>query len=260
MKILIADDHTVVRQGLKLILAESFKRATFGDAANSAQTLERVTRERWDIVILDLTMPGRSGLEVLKEIKSRFPTLPVLILSMHPEDQFAVRLLKAGASGYMTKESAPEELVGAMHKALAGGRYISPGLAEKMASLLVNDLQNAPHERLSDREFLILRLIASGKPVGVIARELSLSVKTVSTYRTRLLEKMGLTNNAEIVHYAFHNNLVPRSAQNPGVAPASPAPTAPLPGNPSGKIGPHPRLARRLAGSTPKRPPRPRSY
>lgn len=216
MRILIADDHAVVRQGLKQILADAFKRASFGEAANSQQALERVWKEAWDIVILDLTMPGRSGLEVLKEIKSAHPKLPVLILSMHPEDQFAVRLLKAGASGYMTKESAPEELVGAVKKAIAGGRYVSAGLAEKMASLLVNDTKGAPHETLSDREFLILRQIAAGKSVSVIARELSLSVKTISTYRVRLLGKMGLVNNAELLRYAFDNNLVEHHAPGHG--------------------------------------------
>ena len=216
MRILIADDHAVVRQGLKQILAGAFKRASFGEAANSQQALERVWKEVWDIVILDLTMPGRSGLEVLKEIKQAHPKLPVLMLSMHPEDQFAVRLLKAGASGYMTKESAPEELVGAVKKAVAGGRYVSAGLAEKMASFLFNDVKVAPHETLSDREFLILRLIASGKAVGVIARDLSLSVKTVSTYRSRLLEKMGMVNNAQLLHYAFQNNLVEHHVQDLG--------------------------------------------
>lgn len=222
MRILIADDHAVVRQGLKQILAGAFKRALFGEAANSQQTLDLVWKQTWDIVILDLTMPGRSGLEVLKEIKQSRPSLPVLMLSMHPEDQFAVRLLKAGAAGYMTKESAPEELVGAVSKAVAGGRYISAGLAEKMASFLVSDGQAAPHERLSDREFLILRMIASGKAVSVIARELSISVKTVSTYRARLLEKMSLENNAELVHYAFQNKLVEQ--RPPDSAPPIPAP------------------------------------
>lgn len=257
MRILLADDHGVVRQGLRLILADAFKRAVFGEAADSRQTLDRVVKECWDIVILDLTMPGRSGLEVLKEIKRLYPKLPVLILSMHPEDQFAVRLLKAGASGYLTKESAVEELVGAMKKAMAGGRYISPALAEKMASLLVNETTAAPHERLSDREFLILRLIASGKPVGVIARELSLSVKTVSTYRARLLEKLGLTNNAEVVHYAFLNHLVPRVApQLAAPVPAPPATSAPAPA----KTGGHPRLSRRRATPAPQRPPRGRIF
>lgn len=249
MRILIADDHAVVRQGLKQILAAAFKRASFGEAGNSIQTLERVAKERWDVVILDLTMPGRSGLEVLKEIKRSTPTLPVLILSVHPEDQFAVRLLKAGAAGYMTKESAPEELVGAVRKAVAGGRYVSLGLAEKMASLLVHDIDAAPHEALSDREFLILRLIASGKSVSIIARELSLSVKTVSTYRGRLLEKMGLTNNAELVHYAFQNNLVPHSAPIPGVVPTLPI-----------KPNPNPRAVRRISNVTPYRPPSRRPF
>jgi DNA-binding NarL/FixJ family response regulator len=208
MKILIADDHAVVRRGLKQILAEAFKRSTFGEAANSQEVLDRVWKEPWDIVILDLTMPGRSGLEVLKEIKRARPKLPVLILSMHPEDQFAIRLLKAGASGYMTKESAAEELVGAVNKAMSGARYVSVALAEKLASLIVRDVQSAPHESLSDREFLILRMIASGKAVSAIARELSLSVKTVSTYRSRLLEKMNMSNNSELVHYAFQYQLV----------------------------------------------------
>jgi DNA-binding NarL/FixJ family response regulator len=211
MNILVADDHAVVRQGLKQILKEAFSRAVFGEASDSAQVLERVWKEPWDIVILDLTMPGRSGLEVLKEIKQAHPALPVLMLSMHPEDQFAVRLLKAGAAGYMTKESAPDALVGAVRKAIGGGRYISSTLADKLASFLVNDVEVAPHETLSDREFLILRLIANGKPVSVIARELSLSVKTVSTYRSRLLEKMNLSNNTELVHYAFQHHLVSRA-------------------------------------------------
>jgi DNA-binding NarL/FixJ family response regulator len=220
MRILIADDHAVVRHGLKQILAGAFKRAVFGEAANAQEALERVWKEPWDVVILDLTMPGRSGLEVLKEIKRERPKLPVLILSMHPEDQFAVRLLKAGASGYMTKESAPEELVGAVNKAVAGGRYVSPQLAEKLASLIVHDVLAEPHESLSDREFLILRLIASGKQVSAIARDLSLSVKTVSTYRTRLLEKMCMTNNSELVHYAFQHQLVERRSPNMGSDPA----------------------------------------
>jgi two-component system, NarL family, invasion response regulator UvrY len=219
VRILIADDHAVVRRGLRQILAEAFKRAIFGEAANSQEALECVWKEPWDIVILDLTMPGRSGLEVLKEMKRARPKLPVLILSMHPEDQFAVRLLKAGASGYMTKESAPEELVGAIKKAIAGGRYVSLKLAEKLAGLVARDVSAAPHESLSDREFLILRLIASGKPVSVIARELSLSVKTVSTYRARVLEKMSMANNSELVHYAFQNQLMEQRSREVGSAP-----------------------------------------
>jgi len=208
MKILLTDDHAVVRRGLRQILAAEFKKAEFGEASNAQEAIKKLGEEPWDIAVLDVTMPGRGGLEVLKEIKQTRPKLPVLMLSMHPEDQFAVRLLKAGASGYMNKESAPEELVGAVKKLLSGGRYVSPALAEKMASYLALDVQTTPHERLSDREFLVLRLIASGKPVGAIARELSLSVKTISTYRTRILEKTGMTNNAELTHYALQNHLV----------------------------------------------------
>lgn len=207
MRILITDDHAVVRQGLKQILAEEFTHAEFGEAASAAEAIERVWKEVWDVVVLDITMPGRSGLEVLKEIRKSRPKLPVLVLSMHPEDQFAVRLLKIGASGYMTKESAPNELVGAVKKVMAGGRYISGPLAEKMASYLTIDVQTPPHERLSDREFLVLRLIASGKTPTMIAKELALSVKTISTYRMRILEKMDMANNAELTHYAIQNNL-----------------------------------------------------
>jgi two-component system invasion response regulator UvrY len=208
VKILITDDHAVVRQGLKQILAEEFTHAEFGEATNVQEAIDRVWKENWDVVVLDITMPGRSGLEVLKEIKKSRPKLPVLVLSMHPEDQFAVRILKIGASGYMTKESAPNELVGAVKKVIAGGRYVSPALAEKMASYLAVDVQTPPHERLSDREFLVLRLIASGKTPTAIAKELTLSVKTISTYRMRILEKMSMSNNAELTHYAIQNKLV----------------------------------------------------
>ena len=198
----------VVRQGLKLILADHFKKAVFGEARNAQEAFARVTKEKWDVAVLDITLPGRSGLEVLKEMKRLRPKMPVLILSMHPEDQFAVRMLKTGAAGYLTKESAAEELVGAIEKVMRGGRYISPSLAERMATYLDKDVQKAPHERLSDREFLILRMIASGKTVGQIGRELSLSVKTISTYRARVLEKMDMKNNAELTHYAVQQQLV----------------------------------------------------
>src|SRR6266700_7891028 len=173
MRILLADDHAVVRHGLKQILADEFKKATFGEARNAQEALNKVWKETWDVVILDMPMPGRSGLDVLREIKKSKPRLPVLVLSMHPENQFAVRVLKRGASGYMTKESAPEELVGAIKKVLAGGRYVSSALAEKMASYLAIDTPNAPHEELSDREFAVLRMIASGKTVSQVADELS---------------------------------------------------------------------------------------
>lgn len=208
MKILITDDHAVVRQGIKQILAAEFKKAEFGEAGNAQESIKKVTEQAWDVAILDVTMPGRGGLEVLKDMKQLRPKMPVLMLSMHPEDQFAVRMLKAGASGYMTKESAADELVGAVRKVISGGRYVSPALAEKMASYLAIDVQTPPHERLSDREFLVLRMIASGKPVSAIAKELNLSVKTISTYRTRILEKTGMANSAELTHYAIQNHLV----------------------------------------------------
>jgi DNA-binding NarL/FixJ family response regulator len=208
MKILLIDDHAMVRQGLKLILADHFPRAAFGEARSAQEALQLTWKERWDVVILDITIPGRGGLEVLKEIKRARPKVPVLILSMHPEDQFAVRMLKAGAAGYMTKGSAGEELVGAIKKVVSGGRYVSPLLAERMASYLDIDLRKAPHERLSNREFLIMRLIASGRSVGQIAKELSLSVSTVSTYRSRILHKMDMEHNAELTRYAVQNGLV----------------------------------------------------
>lgn len=208
MRILITEDHAVVREGLKLILADHFRKAVFGEARNATEALDRVWKEKWDVVLLDITMPGRSGLEVLKEIKRSRPKLPVLILSMHPEDQFAVRLLKAGAAGYLTKESAGDELVGAIRKVVAGGRYISPALAERMASYLTIDVRKAPHERLSDREFMILRMIASGKQVSQIAKEISLSVATISTYRARILEKTDMKNNSELTRYALEKELV----------------------------------------------------
>jgi DNA-binding NarL/FixJ family response regulator len=192
---------------MKDILAQEFKKATFGEARNAQEALDLVWKQPWDVVVLDITMPGRSGLEVLREIKKSKPRLPVLVLSMHPENQFAVRVLKRGASGYMTKESAPDELVGAIKKVAAGGRYVSTSLAEKLASYVSTDTPQNPQEMLSDREFQVLRLIASGKMVSEIAKELSLSVKTISTYRTRILEKMGMRNNAELMRYAMQHQL-----------------------------------------------------
>ena len=197
-----------MRHGLKQILADEFKKADFGEARNGQEVLDFIWKENWDVVVLDITMPGRSGLEVLKEIKKARPRLPVLVLSMHPEDQFAVRVLKSGASGYMTKESAPNELVGAIRKIMAGGRHISTSVAEIMASYITLDSQRPPHEQLSNREFQVMRLIASGKTVSEIARMLSLSVRTISTYRARILEKTGMKTNAELTHYAFQHQLV----------------------------------------------------
>lgn len=208
MKILIADDHNVVRQGLRLILANEFKKATFGEANDTPQLFERLKQDEWDVVVMDLSMPGGSGLNTLKEIKHNHPKLPVLVLSMYPEDQYAVRTLKAGASGYLTKESASEELVNAMQKILHGGKYINASVAEKLLLQLGNEDARPPHELLSDREYQVLCMIASGKEVGQIATDLTLSVKTVSTYRARILEKMNMKTNAELTHYAIENKLV----------------------------------------------------
>lgn len=208
LRILLADDHAVVRFGLKRILAENFPRAVFGEARNTQEALTLLWKENWDAVVLDITMPGRSGLEVLREIRKSRPRVPVLVLSMHPESQFAMRVLKQGASGYITKESAPEELAGAVRRILAGGRYVSAALAQALAGRVSGDAAEPAQERLSDREFHVLCLIASGKAVGQIARELSLSPKTVSTYRFRILEKMGMKNNAELMRYAMQHELV----------------------------------------------------
>ena len=208
LKILVADDHAVVRQGVRGILMEEFGPVTFGEARNSEELMEAIRKQEWDMLILDITMPGKSGLDALKEIRPLRPRLPVLVLSMHPEDQFAVRVLKAGAAGYMTKERAPEELIGAIKKVLAGGKYVSSTLAERLAFNLDQETEKAPHEMLSDREYEVLCMIASGKTVGEIADILYLSVKTVSTYRARILEKMNLRTNAELTHYAMKNHLV----------------------------------------------------
>ncbi len=208
LRALIADDHAIVRRGLKEILAEEFDVAGFGEASTASQVLELIHKQNWDILVLDITMPGRSGLEVLKEVKHEHPQLPVLVLSIHPEDQFAIRTLKAGAAGYMTKENAPDELIKAIRKVLSGGKYVSPSLAEKLAAELATDGEKPPHEILSDREYQVMQMIASGKTVRVIAHELSLSVKTISTYRARILEKMKMKNNAELIHYVLSNHLV----------------------------------------------------
>lgn len=208
IKVLIADDHAVVRQGLKQILAETSDMLVVGEASTGAEALEKVRNEESDVLVLDMAMPGPSGLDILKEVRATRPKLPVLILSMHPEEQFAVRLLKAGASGYLNKESAPDELVKAIRKVVAGGKYVGPILAERLALDISADSDKPLHETLSDREFQVMCLIASGKTVTEIAEALSLSVKTVSTYRARILEKMNLTTNAEVIRYAIQNQLV----------------------------------------------------
>jgi len=208
IRIVIADDHAVVRQGLKQIVSEGPGMTVVGEAGSSQELIALVQKQRCDVVVLDITMPGRSGIEALKELRQERPRLPILVLSMHPEEQYAIRALKTGAAGYLTKETAPEELVRAIQKVVAGGRYISSSLAEKLATSLTTDMEKPPHELLSEREYQVLCLIASGKAVSEIAEELSLSVKTISTYRARILEKMGMKNNAELMHYAMQNRLV----------------------------------------------------
>ena len=208
IRVLIVDDHAMVRRGLRALLSDEFRGATFGEAADATQAVEQLRKNEWDVALLDITLPGKSGLDLLKELKAEWPRLPVLVLSGHKEEHFAVRVLKAGAGGYMTKESAPEELAKAVRKVLAGGRYVSPALAEKLALGVNKDLTRNLHETLSDREYDVMSRIASGKTVTEIAGELSLSAKTISTYRARVLEKLGVKNSAEIVQYAIRNGLV----------------------------------------------------
>ena len=212
MRVLIADDDAYVRRGLREIILEEYGDAEIAEARMAREAISLV-RERgratfWDVVVLDINMPGGSGIEVLKELKKDYRKLPVLILSAYSEDEYAVRTLKAGASGYLTKETAPEELIAAIKKVLAGGKYVSASLAEKLAVSLEDNKNSLPHETLSDREYQIMRMIASGKEVGQIAKELSLSIKTVSTYRARILEKMRMNTNAQLTFYAIKNGLV----------------------------------------------------
>jgi two-component system invasion response regulator UvrY len=211
LRILIVDDHPIVRQGLRQTLADAdevIDIVEIGEAATPQEALDLVRQRTWDAVILDIALPGKGGLEVLKDIKQEAPRLPVLILSMYSEDQYAVRALRAGAAGYLTKEAAPEKLVGAICKVAAGGRYISEEVADRLAVEAAIDPARPLHTLLSDREFEVLRLIASGQTVGDIAGRLSLSVKTVSTYRARILEKMRLKNNAELMKYVLTNHLL----------------------------------------------------
>jgi two-component system, NarL family, invasion response regulator UvrY len=208
IKVLIADDHPIVRQGLRQILSETGDMVVAGEAANGQETLDQIRAGGWDVLVLDITMPDRSGFDILKELKHERPQLPVLVLSIHAEEQLAVRVLKAGASGYLTKENAPEELVKAIRKVMSGGKYISPGLAESLAFGLDETAGPARHETLSDREFQVMQLIASGKTLAEIADTLALSAKTVSTYRARLLEKLNLKTNSELIRYAIENRLI----------------------------------------------------
>jgi len=208
IRILIADDHTIVREGLKQILAETRDMVVADEASNGQEVFAKVSKNEYDVVLLDISMPGRSGLEVLKQLKGERPKLPVLILSMYSEEQYAMRALRAGASGYMTKESAPDELIEAIRKVSQGRKYVSPSLAEKLAVSLELGEEKPPHEMLSDREYQVMCMIASGKTIKEIAEELSLSVKTISTYRSRILEKLNFKTNAAITHYAVQNRLV----------------------------------------------------
>lgn len=208
MRVLVVDDHTIVREGLKRILVDAPDLRVAGEAASGTEAIKLVREGHWDVMLLDVSLPGANGLEVLRAVKEHAPKLPVLVLTMHPEDQYALRMLKAGAAGYLTKEGAPAQLVTAIRKVAAGGKYVSPAVAEKLAWEIERKKKPATHEDLSNREFEILRLIASGKTVSQIAQDLHLSVKTVSTYRMRLLTKLNMKSNAELTHYAIKGGLV----------------------------------------------------
>ncbi len=207
MLILIADDHIVVRKGIKQILLEEFVDSEIYEVSNGNELLHKVRTEKFDLVISDISMPGRNGLDSLKQLKIEFPKLPVLILSMHSEEQYAVRVLRAGASGYLTKDSAAEELVNAVKQIIITGRYISPSIAIKLAENIGKDSTIEIHQSLSDREYEVLKMIGSGKTVSEIAQTLTLSVNTISTYRNRILEKMKLQNNSEVISYVIENKL-----------------------------------------------------
>jgi two-component system, NarL family, invasion response regulator UvrY len=208
LRVLIADDHPIVRRGVRGILEDASDVGELGEAETPQQVLDLVRARPWDVLLLDLGLPGRGGLEVLKDVRQEYPKLPVLILSMQPESQYAIRALRAGASGYLTKESAPEKLLVAIRKVHAGGRYVSAALAEQLAAEIGVDADTPPHSRLSDREFEVMRMLAAGRSVSQVAEQLSLSVKTISTYRARVLEKMGLATNADLTQYALRNHLI----------------------------------------------------
>ena len=207
IRVLIADDHAIVRQGLRQILSDTPDLTVAGEAENGVQAVQLVRSGEWDVVLMDVSMPDRNGIDALKLIKKEFPRLPVLILSMYPEEQYAIRALKAGASGYLTKQSAPDLLVTAIRQVASGKKYVSPSLAEELANAIGEDSERPAHEKLSDREYQTLCMIASGKTPTEIAEALNLSVKTVSVYRARLLEKMHLRNNAELTHYGLKHGL-----------------------------------------------------
>ncbi|HEY5407999.1 MAG TPA: response regulator transcription factor [Ginsengibacter sp.] len=206
LRILIADDHAVIRKGLKHLLIEEYPSAFIDEVEDAEGVFKKVLNGKWDIVISDISMPGRSGLDVLHDIKQNYPDLPVLILSIHPEEQYAIRVLKAGAAGYLSKQAATDDLVKAVQRVLQGRKYISPAIAEKMADELDHNFDKPLYETLSDREFHVFKLIAEGKGVSEIAELLSLSLTTVSTYRSRILVKMNMKTNAEIIRYSIENN------------------------------------------------------
>lgn len=208
MRVLIADDHPVVRSGLRQVLDAAQDLTVAGEAKDGNDVVALAGRVAWDVAVIDYNMPGKAGVELVKELRHRFPGRPVLVLSMYPEDRYALRLLRAGAAGYLNKESAPEELVGALRKVAAGGRYVSPALAELLAADLSADDSRPAHEQLSDREYRVMWLLASGRPVHEIAREMMLRPSTVSTYRSRVFQKLQLRNNAELVQYAVRHHLV----------------------------------------------------
>ncbi len=208
LRILIADDHTVVRKGLRQILLDEFPTAEIEEVGDAETLIQKVMTAKWDVVVSDLAMPGRSGLDALQQIKISHPNLPVLILSIHPEEQYALRALKSGAWGYLSKDTAPDELVKAVQRVLLGKKYIPQAIAEKLAGTLSSDTAISPHETLSDREFDVMRLLANGKSVSEIADMLSLSVTTLSTYRTRIMAKMNLKSNSDLTRYAIENKLM----------------------------------------------------
>ncbi len=208
IKILVVDDHAVVRSGLRQMLSDSADIVIADEASNGQEALNKVMKDDYDVILMDLSMPGRDGLDILQELKRKKPELPVLILSIYPEDQYAVRILRAGASGYLTKDCQEDELIKAIQKVSQGGKYISTFLAEKLAYELEDDRKEPSHERLSAREYQVMQMIASGKTVKDIAEKLSLSVKTVSTFRSRILLKMAMKNNAELTYYAIKHGLV----------------------------------------------------
>lgn len=209
-KILVVDDHAVVRQGVKQILNEQFQGAVIGEARNAEEMIDRIGKFTWDIVVLDVGMPGKSGLDALKDLKQVCPKLPVLVLSAYPEDQLARRMLKAGAAGYLTKDSAPNELVQALKKILGGGKFVSTSMAELLVANLDEQAERPLHELLSDREYQVMCLIAVGKSLKEIADDLCVGISTINTYRARILEKMQFKNNTELTHYAIANRLVNR--------------------------------------------------